>query len=60
MLLSDGASYAHVCRALGVTDRFIARWKQRYQQGGVLALADVPRAGRQNRITPALEGAFST
>jgi|SRR5690242_4387727 len=55
MLLADGASYAQVCLTLGVTDRFIARWKQRYQQGGVLALADEPRAGRQNRIAPALE-----
>ena len=55
MLLADGASYAQVCLTLGVTDRFIARWKQRYQQGGVLALADAPRAGRQNRIAPALE-----
>jgi hypothetical protein len=31
MLLADGASYAQVCRTLGLTDRFTARWKQRYQ-----------------------------
>lgn len=32
---------------LGVPDRFIARWKRRYLEGGVLRLADAPRpAGR--------------
>ena len=56
VMLADGASYADVCAALGVTDRFIARWKQRYLDGGVLALADAPRAGRQDhRLSPALE-----
>lgn len=56
VMLADGASYADICAALAVTDRFIARWKQRYQDGGVLALADAPRAGRQDhRLTPALE-----
>ncbi len=55
LLLADGATYAAICHALGVTDRFIARWKQRYATGGVLALADAPRAGRQNRLAPATE-----
>jgi transposase len=56
VMLGDGASYADVCAALGVTDRFIARWKQRYLDGGVLALADAPRAGRQDhRLSAALE-----
>jgi len=53
VMLADGASYADVCAALGATDRFVARWKQRYHDGGVLALADAPRAGRQDhRLTP--------
>jgi transposase len=56
LLLADGASYAAVCAALAVTDRFVAQWKQRYREGGVLALADAPRAGRQDhRLTPAVE-----
>jgi transposase len=55
LLLADGHSYAEICRALGVTDPFIARWKQRYAAGGVLALIDAPRAGRQNRLSPELE-----
>lgn len=55
-LLADGATYAVVRAALDVTDRYIARWKQRYHEGGVLALVDAPRAGRQDhRISPRLE-----
>ena len=56
VMLADGASYAAICAALGVTDRFIARWQRRYREGGVLALADAPRAGRQHqRLAPAVE-----
>src|SRR5215204_2441410 len=56
LLLADGASYAAVCAALAVTDRFVAQWKQRYRDGGILALADAPRAGRQDhRLRPAVE-----
>lgn len=56
LLLADGASYAAIGAALAVTDRFIARWKARYRAGGVLALADAPRAGRQDhRLTPQQE-----
>jgi transposase len=56
VMLADGASYATVCAALGVTDRFIARWQRRYRDGGVLALADAPRAGRQHhRLAPEVE-----
>ena len=55
LLLADGASYATVCTALAVTDGFIAQWK-RYRDGGILALADAPRAGRQDhRLTSAVE-----
>jgi len=56
LLLGNGASYAAVCATLAVTDRFVAQWKQRYRDGGILALADAPRAGRQDhRLTPAVE-----
>ena len=56
LLLADGHSYSAVCAALGVTDRFVARWKRRFAAGGVLALADGARAGRQDhRLSPAVE-----
>ncbi|HEX5072119.1 MAG TPA: IS630 family transposase [Gemmatimonadaceae bacterium] len=56
LLLADGHSYSAVCTALAVTDRFVARWKRRFVDGGVLALADDARAGRQDhRLSPAVE-----
>lgn len=55
LLLGDGLSYSAICATLDVTDRFIARWKRRYLEGGILALADAPRSGRQDhRVSPAL------
>ena len=56
LALAEGVSYAVVRARLGLTDAFIARWKRRYQDGGVLALADAPRAGRQDhRLRPSVE-----
>jgi transposase len=56
LLLAAQQSYGAIARVLGVSDRLIARWKGRYLAGGVLALADAPRAGRQDhRLSPAME-----
>ena len=48
LLPADGYRSAEICLLLGVTDRFVARWIRRYLEAGVLALADAPRAGRQD------------
>jgi transposase len=54
LLLAEGLSYSAICMRLRVTDRFIARWKGRFVEGGLLALADAPRSGRQShRVPPA-------
>lgn len=55
LALADGQSYATIGARLGVTDRFIARWKRRYTEGGVLALGDAPRAGRGHGLSAAVE-----
>jgi len=55
LALADGHTYAQINAALGVTDRFIAQWKRRYVEGGILALADAPRAGRGHGLSAALE-----
>ncbi|MBL8986590.1 MAG: IS630 family transposase [Gemmatimonadetes bacterium] len=55
LALAGGQTYAAVAAALGCTDRFIAIWKRRYVEGGVLALADAPRAGRGHGLSAALE-----
>jgi transposase len=54
LLLADGLSYSAVAEVLDARDRFIAWWKRRYAEGGLLALLDAPRSGRQDhRIAPA-------
>lgn len=39
----------------GVTDAFVARWKRRFVEGGVLALGDLPRSGRPDWLDPKVE-----
>lgn len=55
LALAEGESYAAVGAAFACTDRFIAIWKRRYVEGGLLALADAPRAGRGHGLSAALE-----
>ena len=53
--LHDGQSYAEIAATHGVTDKFIAKWKRRVAEGGVLALGDAPRSGRPDRLDPRVE-----
>ena len=55
LALADGQSYADIRAAVGVTDAYIARWKQRVVGGGLPALSDLPRSGRPDRLDPRLE-----
>jgi transposase len=49
LALADRDAYAAIATRLASTDRFIAMWKRRLVEGGVLALADTPREGRGHR-----------
>ena len=55
LALADGRSYADIRETLGVTDAYIARWKQRVMAGGLPALSDLPRSGRPDRLDARLE-----
>lgn len=55
LALADGQSYAAIGATHGVTDAYIARWKRRVVAGGILALGDLPRSGRPDRLDPRLE-----
>ena len=55
LALADGQTYAAIGAMLGVTDTFIARWKQRVVDGGIVALGDLPRSGRPDRLDPRVE-----
>lgn len=55
LALADGQSYATIGARFGVTDAFIARWKQRVVAGGIAALGDRPRSDRPDRLDPRIE-----
>src|SRR5258708_21370990 len=55
LALHEGHTYAAIATAHGVTDKYIAKWKQRVQEGGILALGDAPRSGRPDRLDPRVE-----
>lgn len=55
LALAEGRSYSAIGAQYACTDRFIAIWKRRYVDGGVLALADAPRAGRGHGLSAAME-----
>ncbi len=50
LALADGESYDSIATSQGVTDTFVARWKRRFVEGGLLALGDLPRSGRPDRL----------
>lgn len=55
LALAEGDSYADIRRTWGVTDAYIARWKQRVVAAGLPALGDLPRSGRPDRLDPRVE-----
>src|SRR5665213_4565363 len=52
LALHAGDTYSAIVTAHGVTDKYIAKWKQRVRDGGILALGDAPRSGRPDRLDP--------
>jgi len=55
LALHEGQAYSAIVAAHGVTDKYIAKWKQRVREGGILALGDAPRSGRPDRLDPRVE-----
>jgi transposase len=55
LAVHEGAAYSAIVAAHGVTDKYIAKWKQRVRDGGILALGDAPRSGRPDRLDPRIE-----
>src|SRR3954469_23482427 len=55
LAVADGDSYATICAVHGVTDKYIAQWKRRVVDEGLVALSDRPRSGRPDRLDPRIE-----
>jgi hypothetical protein len=52
---ADCDCYATIGAGLACADRFSVIWQRLFVEGGVLSLADAPRAGRRHGITAAFE-----
>src|SRR5260370_12067481 len=55
LALAAGAPSDTITGALGFAPSSISRWKQRFARARVMGLRDAPRAGRPDRLAPALE-----
>jgi transposase len=52
LALADERSCSEIASTLGVTDTYIARWKQRVVADELPALGDLPRGGRLDPLDP--------
>jgi len=52
VLLAQGSSYRDIEEKLGTPASTISRWKQRYQEGGVLGLATIHPGQPPQKLTP--------
>jgi len=50
LLAGDGVPNAQIARTVGVSRPTVIGWRDRYQRGGIAALADEPRSGRPAEI----------
>jgi transposase len=49
----QGETGAAIAQRLGYTDRVVRKWIQRYNQGGLAGLKDMPRSGRPRHLDAA-------
>jgi transposase len=54
LLLDEGASYRDIEEKLGTPASTVSRWKQRYQQEGLLGLATIHPGQPPQKLTPQL------
>lgn len=55
LALAEGATYSAITARLGFAPSQISRWKRRFLATGIAGLADAPRSGRPDRLSPQLE-----
>lgn len=52
LLLAEGHSYADTARQVGLRERHVRKWAQRFLQDGPAGLTDAPRSGRPAVFSP--------
>lgn len=52
LLLAEGLSYAATSRQVGMRERHVRKWAQRFLRAGPAGLRDAPRSGRPPVFSP--------
>lgn len=52
LLLAEGQPYSHTARQVGLTERHVHKWAQRFVTEGLAGLSDRPRPGRPPAFPP--------
>lgn len=56
LLLAEGHSYAATARQVGLRERHVRKWAQRFLREGPAGLDDAPRSGRPPVFSPRSSG----
>jgi transposase len=57
-MAQQSLSSARIAELVGSSERTVRRWVERYNEGGLEALEDLPRSGRPTKLTSEQEQAF--
>ena len=60
VLALEGQEAQEIAQRLGRSRRFVQRWAYAYRDGGIAALAEMPRSGRPARLKPEQQEPFKT
>ena len=52
LLLADGQPYTHTAQQVGLAERHVRKWAQRFVATGIDGLSDRPRPGRPPAFPP--------
>ena len=52
LLLADGEAFIHVAKQVGLAERHVRKWAERFIKKGIEGLYDKPRPGRKPVFSP--------
>ena len=52
LMLADGEAFIHVAKQVGLAERHVRKWAERFIKKGIAGLYDKPRPGRKPVFSP--------
>lgn len=52
LMLEEGEAYIHVAKQVGLAERHVSKWAERFIKKGIEGLYDKPRPGRKPVFSP--------